>query len=200
MWYFWSAFVVSFIGSLQPGPVNMSVLTHAAEGHYKSAYHLAIGGCIPEFIFTLVALQITLYQQSTFSQLPGIITALNLIFIGLGLYQLLANHISTRAIHTTRRNDSFFRGLLLAMLNPQLLLFWLGICSWLALHHQTPNGIYEHTCFVIGSFAGALLLQFGLIYLIKKQADNRITFILARYGKPATALMVIGIGIYGLCR
>lgn len=200
LWGFGIAFVISFIGSLQPGPVNMSVLSRAADGEYKAAIFLATGGCLPELIFTYVAIKFTPYFISPNQHIETITTALNVIFLLLGIYQLVLYFLKHKKPLNIRNNVSFMKGFMLALFNPQLLLFWVGICSWLSLHHLAPNNIPAQAGFVLGSFGGAYLVQLIFIQLMRYYAHKRLVNMLSIYGELVGALLVLMIGGYGLCQ
>ena len=51
------AAVISFIGSLQPGPVNLQVLYSGFAGSRKQALLCAAGGIVPEFVYCVLAPQ-----------------------------------------------------------------------------------------------------------------------------------------------
>jgi threonine/homoserine/homoserine lactone efflux protein len=43
------------MGSLQPGPLNMSVVQLSLHDNPKGALKMNVGGCIPEFVYSLLA-------------------------------------------------------------------------------------------------------------------------------------------------
>jgi hypothetical protein len=47
--------IISFMGSLQPGPLNMSVVQLSLHDNPKGALKMNVGGCIPEFVYSLLA-------------------------------------------------------------------------------------------------------------------------------------------------
>ena len=51
--------IVSFLGSLQLGPVNLSVIRTTLTSSIRQAKWVAFGGVVPEIIYSFLALQIS---------------------------------------------------------------------------------------------------------------------------------------------
>ncbi len=185
------AFLISFIGSLQPGPVNLAVFAACMNKQNKNAVYIAIGGSIPEFVFCLIALQaasyVLLWEQYFFYFQIALSV---LLFIGA---ILLWFNKKSAAASITQKNGLGL-GLVLASLNPQLILFWTSVIAYIQVNHIFNINLFEttalHIIFSIGATLGAFALHFSLIVMSKsyihismesffKYADKLIAVIFA---------------------
>lgn len=131
----------------------------------KAGLLVAVGGSIPEFIYSILALSTGLFLQ----QLPGaffvfrVITALVLLTIGL-LFILKKTTSSTEMQQYPERHF-LLKGFFLGILNPQLLPFWLIVyTSFFSLTGLSIDSTIEYIGFVAGTGCGAFALHLVLIY------------------------------------
>lgn len=121
------ATVASFIGSLQSGLVNTAVLADTLRHGKAPARQTALGGALPEILYAglaFLAADRVLAGTEQWGITPHRITAV--VLIGLGLYIALVMrpfHIKEEA----SAHSGFRKGFLLALMNPQLVLFWCGV-------------------------------------------------------------------------
>lgn len=165
---------ISFIGSLQLGPVNSEVLRYSIRGKYKAALLVGIGGSIPEFPYAWIAT----YLAGSIQQYERLRWLFVLIFVLVLLVMAIRLLVKKRAefpIETYRvRRKAFIAGFLLASANPQLIFFWSGILLWLEIEQFTTLIRFS---IALGASAGAFLLQFLVVkignwlYLKKKLKD-----------------------------
>lgn len=156
---------VSFAGSLQVGPVNFFVMEATLHRSRKAGLLVAIGGSIPEFIYSILALSTGLFLQ----QLPGaffvfrVITVLVLLTIG--LFFLLKKQSSNAELQQHPERRFFLKGFVLGILNPQLLPFWLIVyTSFFSFTGLAIDSTIEYIGFVAGTGCGAFALHLVLIY------------------------------------
>lgn len=124
----WLLYLVAAIGlSLTPGPNSLLVLTHGAlDGHRKALF--AIGGGTLGFI-ALIALSMlgigallrTSAHALTVLKIAG---GLYLIWLGIQLWRAPPLRLGSTGQPIARRRSLFRRGLLTAISNPKVLLFF----------------------------------------------------------------------------
>lgn len=174
--YFITAAMISFIGSLQPGPVNMAVIGASSNRRFRQAVMIAIGGSLPECIFALFAIfasaSIASHKQ-LLSELSGLAA---LVLLSIGLWLLFSK---TKVVNQQQyqSKNGLGLGLTLSFLNPQLMLFWVGIITWMELHQFPVSTVHPliKFSFITGTFAGAFVLHLLLISLcIRYQQTNLI--------------------------
>lgn len=173
--------IVSFLGSLQLGPVNLSVIRTTLTYSVRQARWVAFGGVVPEIIYSFLALQISNIEGLSDSLLnyKWLVGAL---FIFIGVYYFFKSNTSHADIDLKpSKSNEFLSGFLLALLNFQLLPFWLGVsisvnnASFLSI-----TSLFDKFSFIFGSAIGAFLLLLLLINLTSLH-KNRILLLLEKF-------------------
>ncbi len=191
IFYFLLASLISFIGSLQPGPVNMAVVTSAAKKSYRNALYIAIGGSLPEFIFSSIALFASTYISKQKNIFIWFNYFLITIFLIAGLYLILTKSTQKNKIFTQK---GFMLGLWVSSINPQLIFFWVSIFTFLQSNGYTiiTIAILPQVAFVIGTSVGAFVLHCLLILFVKKyETASVINFIALKANKIIGYLLLI---------
>ena len=121
--------LISFAGSIHIGAVNLAVVQATLNRNLSAGILVAIGGSIPEFIYSFLALKGLFFVQKN----QFIFEILNLsvipIFLVMGISNLFQKPVNTieNKPQISTKNIDFIRGFSLGMLNPQLLPFWFFI-------------------------------------------------------------------------
>ena len=170
--YFLLATVISFVGSMQPGPVNMAVLYQATHKQYRSALHTAIGGSIPEFIFSLVAIKFFAFINGHIQFINQFSIGLDFIFVLIGIRLMMMKKIKSNPKFFTTQ-QGFLSGFLVASFNPQLIIFWLGITTSLAIQNVKIETLGAQLFFSLGTTMGAFLLHLLLLLAIKNNPNHK---------------------------
>jgi len=186
------SFSFSFIGTIPPGTLNVSILQLGIENKLGMAWRFAIAAALVEYPYAWIAI--------TFEKL---ITTSPLI---LGNIQLITAVVMTLlgilSLWSARRPSSFSqkfyssgfrRGLILGILNPLALPFWLGTTAYLKGQHwidlTTTLGLHAY---LLGVSLGALALLMMLAYLAKRVVTKIHNNILLKI-IPGVILLVLGL-------
>ncbi|MBP6389365.1 MAG: LysE family transporter [Flavobacteriales bacterium] len=158
------ASVASFIGSLQAGLVNTAVLAASlSKGEYAGRM-TAWGGALPELLYAGLAV---LLVERSMDKVPWLTThapfIAGILLVGLGAYFLIWPPFSISTPEPAASSASFGRGVMWGLMNPQLLLFWLGIAASLRAYMPEAVGPGAMVAFALGAFAGALVLLLLLV-------------------------------------
>jgi threonine/homoserine/homoserine lactone efflux protein len=182
----------SFIGSIPPGTLNLSVLQLGLEGKVKTALRFALAVSIIEYPYTWIGVEF----ESWITSSPMIIENFQLItaivMVAIGVLNLWSAEKPSN--FTLRFNESGFRrGLILSILNPMAIPFWIGITAYLKAQGwlNLSSGWLLHS-YIFGTSVGAMILLTLFALLAKK---------LARYVKnskmvkriPGFTLLALGI-------
>jgi threonine/homoserine/homoserine lactone efflux protein len=167
------AFVCSFLGSLQPGSVNVSVFHTATRQNFRTAVWLGLGGSVPEIIYCLLAF----YSLENLNTIKGFSFYFNvlslLIFAGVIINLLIPkkkkNPLETE-ISSQKMSNAFGYGFLLGIFNPILLIFWMLTIQYFYQFGwiKVDNWLVQIS-FSLGSMLGAWVLLILVAYL----ADNK---------------------------
>lgn len=185
------AFIFSFLGSIPPGTLNLTMLRFGLEHKMSIAWRFAFGAALVEYPYAWLAL---LFEDWITSS-PVIVNNFKLIsavvMITLGLLTIRAASKPSREVETVRESG-FRKGLLLGILNPLALPFWIGITAYLKSQGWiTLASAGEIHSYLIGISLGALTLLILVAYLARKATaffspQGKVKFI------PGVVLLLLG--------
>ncbi|HCM76254.1 MAG TPA: hypothetical protein DIS90_07720, partial [Cytophagales bacterium] len=186
-----------FIGSIPPGTLNLSVLQLGLEGKVKTALRFAVAVAIVEYPYTWIGVEFQQWITSSPLVIENfrLITAIVMVIIG--LLNLWSAEKPTS--FSVKFNDSGFRrGLILSVLNPMAIPFWIGVTAYLnAQGWMNLNSSWLLHSFVLGTSVGAMILLTLFALLAKKLAryvkNNRIV-------KRVPGFTLLTLGIYAFIR
>lgn len=186
------AFVFSFIGSIPPGTLNLTVLRLGLEHKIDIAWRFALAAALIEYPYAWLALVFEDWITSS----PVVINNFKLIsaivMITLGVITLRS--ASRPATVAESVHESGFRkGLLLGILNPLALPFWIGITAYLKSQGWISlSGAGEIHSYLFGISLGAFVLLISVAFLARKattvfSAEGKVKFV------PGVVLFALGI-------
>lgn len=167
------ASIISFLGSLQLGPVNFTVINTCISNGKKSAFYIAIGGVLPEFIYCGLAIYSASYVNTNSPYVLwltiGFICLLLILVIIFWFKKNKPTHYLTKAENKPTPLISVLKGFSLAILNPQLLPFWGFIfISFNSISFLKIDNVASKLAFVCGAGFGAFVLLLSIIMLVNK--------------------------------
>jgi threonine/homoserine/homoserine lactone efflux protein len=195
--------LISFIGSLQLGPVNLFVINASLYQGKKTAYLVAIGGCIPEFIYCSFAV----FANNYLLEYEWLIFSLRIAFTIILLIIGFTFYFKKR--HTVElANENYlikspvqyiFKGFSLAALNPQLLPFWIFVQIYFnsVKFMQITSNLHKIS-FILGAGLGAFLLLLSIILIVTRYKTSIAGFINNRYYNKILAILFLLIALQQL--
>lgn len=174
---------VSFAGSLQVGLVNVAVAGAVLARGRRAALWMALGGCLPELFYASLAIVAgNLLMRHPWTALFTDY-GLAAVFLGVGVAALLRKpHTPQNSIRQAgQTQNAFWRGLGLAMANPQLLPFWLGVYAYAQRTLFPLGSLALQASFVCGTAFGAWLLLFVLVQATHRHRQYILSW-LRHYG------------------
>ena len=194
---FLAGFIFSFLGSIPPGTLNLAVLQLGMEHKIKTALRFSIAVAIIEYPYAWIAVVFEDWVTSSPVIVDNfqLITAIVMIVIG-GFTLWSARKPSEFAV---KFNESGFRrGIVLSILNPMAIPFWIGITAylkaqgWIDLSSQALLHSY-----VLGTSVGVIILLVLFTFLAKQLSsyvkDNR-------YVKLVPGFTLLVLGLYAFVR
>ncbi|MDX9750512.1 MAG: LysE family transporter [Flavobacteriales bacterium] len=167
------AAAASFIGSLQAGLVNTAVLAATLRRGPASGMRTAWGGCIPEFLYAAVAYVAADHVLAWAGGFGGTAERVTgAVMIALGIYFVCFLRPFPTAMRPGGRHTGFRNGLLLGLMNPQLLLFWCGVRLVIDGLGIDATGVAAIIAFGLGAFGGAMLLLVLLVRLGERMQER----------------------------
>lgn len=183
---FFAAFSISFIGALPIGTLNTSVANYALNNNFMGAFEFGFAAILVEVSLVRVAL----FLLDKLGHLQKLFRYLSVVFCFAILY--LAYKSLEAAFHMRNFEDTlpfigmqpFYSGLVLSLLNPLHIPFWLG---WTAVlkgrkllySHAADYNVYI-TAIGTGTFLAFLIYGCAGNYLMNvlKSQHNLINWIL----------------------
>ncbi|MFY7909216.1 MAG: LysE family translocator [Emticicia sp.] len=158
--------LISFVGSIQPGPVNLSVVQATLSQSFKVGVWVAASGTLPEIIYTLIALK----GQTFLNKNPLIFEVLEIavipFFLIIGIHSFYFQSKTIKDFNLAKRRSYILVGFVNGMLNPQLLPFWVVVLVYLNTYFNL-NSFSSKLSFVLGAALGAFLVLLNFAFLAK---------------------------------
>lgn len=189
--------VFSFLGSIPPGTLNILVLQLGLENKVKIAMRFALAVAIIEYPYAWIAVvfEDLITSSPIITRNFQLLGALVMTAIGL---MMVWSARKPSEFSVKFSESGFRRGLILSILNPQAIPFWIAVTAYLKVEGwivlDTNAKIHSY---VFGTSVGVMLLLTILAYGGKKISftfqNNRLVRML-----PGVILLVLG--IVGLIR
>lgn len=190
-------FFFSFLGSIPPGTLNLLVLQLGLEHKVKIALRFALAVAIVEYPYAWIAVE---FEQLITSS-PAIMENFQLwgaIFMTtIGIFSLWSVRKPT-TLTVKLQESGFRRGLILSILNPQAIPFWIALTAYLKFQGWIDlNTGWRLHSYILGTSVGAMALLALLAVLAKSVAssfkDNRLI-------RMIPGLVLLFLGIFGFIR
>jgi threonine/homoserine/homoserine lactone efflux protein len=169
---FFVGLIFSFVGSIPPGTLNISVLQMGMEYKIKPALRFALAVSIVEYPYAWIAVEFEDWVTST----PAIVDNFQLItaivMTVIGVFSIWSARKPTE--FSVRFNESgFWRGLVLSILNPMAIPFWVGITAYLKAQGwiDLSTSWLLHS-YVLGTSVGVMILLTIYAFLAKRLASH----------------------------
>lgn len=191
------SFVVSYLGSIPPGIINITTMQLTFQNNLRAAFYFALAASLTEFIYVglTVRFHIFLSEQPAFTENFQIITALAMITLGIASMFSKSNSKSYITVRKVKGRSGFKRGLILGILNPLTIPFWLAVTAYLQNHKLIEVSGACFWMYLIGISTGTFVLLLTVRKLGEKFiriADNQFLV------HKVPGLVFISLGVYNL--
>ena len=162
------AFFFSFLGSIPPGSINLSVIRLALDNKYNAALRFATAAALVELPYAFAAVQF----EGVLTASPLIVDHFKLlaalIMIILGITNLSFSKNPSQRVQKMRESG-FRRGLLISILNPLAIPFWVGVTAYLNTQGWIELTSLNHIfAYIAGISVGTFVLLVLLAMLSRK--------------------------------
>jgi threonine/homoserine/homoserine lactone efflux protein len=185
-------FLFSFVGSIPPGTLNIMVLQLGMENKVKIALRFALAVAIIEYPYAWIAVEF----EHMITSSPVVLDNFQLlgasVMTTLGAFSLWSAR-KPSSFSVKLQESGFRRGLVLSILNPQAIPFWIGVTAYLKMQgwiNLSTN--WRLHSYVLGTSVGAMallsLLALMSYRMSKLMQHNRIVSMI-----PGAVLLVLGL-------
>ena len=192
-------FFFSFIGSIPPGTINLSVIQLGLRKNVAAAFRMGIAAALVEFVYAAIAIKFQIYISSN----PVIKSNFVLISAAVLILLGLMNLISVKMKKTGKKNklaaiaaSGFRKGVLLSIANPLAMPFWIGVTAYLqsnAWIDFSSTTIWSYVCGI--SFGTFTVLSLLSIIAFKTgrfiEPDNKLI-------KIIPGIVLLSLGLYSM--
>jgi threonine/homoserine/homoserine lactone efflux protein len=190
-------FIFSFLGSIPPGTLNLMVLQMGLEHRIKAALRFALAVAIIEYPYTWIAVE---FEQLITSS-PVVLQNLKLwgaiIMTTFGIVSLWSVR-KPSALSVKFQQSGFRRGIVLSLLNPQAIPFWIALTAYLKYQGWIDlSTSWRLHSYVLGTSLGVLALLSLLIFAADRVASS---FKNNRLLRMIPGLVLLVLGIFGFIR
>lgn len=129
------AFFVSYLGSIPPGTINVTTMQYAVLNQSKNAFYFALGAALTEFLYAglTVRFQLFLSETTIFSNYFQLISGIAMLVLGIVNLTAKSSKINL-AKQPIPKRDGFKKGIILSVINPLTIPFWLAITAYLQVN------------------------------------------------------------------
>lgn len=189
--------VFSFVGSIPPGTLNILVLQLGLEDKVKIAMRFALAVAIIEYPYAWIAVvfENLITSSPVITQNFQLIGAL--VMTAIGAFMIWSARKPSE-FSSKFQQSGFRRGLILSILNPQAIPFWIAVTAylkaekWIVLDSQARIHSY-----VFGTAVGVMILLTILAYGARKIS---FTFQSSKLVRMVPGIILLVLGLTGLIR
>ncbi|HEY8400288.1 MAG TPA: LysE family transporter [Cytophagaceae bacterium] len=168
-WHFFIGMVVSFLGSIPLGTVNLKVIQTTINENVKAGLYFALGATLVELVYSWIALKFSgfLIENSHIDYWiqVGAIPA----FLCLGIYNYQKEHKAILEVEQqVQKGKSFLNGIFIGLINPLQIPFWIAYGTLLLSNDWIINDDAYLNVFILGIVTGSYLLLAILAFTSQK--------------------------------
>ncbi|MBL7861237.1 MAG: LysE family transporter [Cyclobacteriaceae bacterium] len=188
--------VFSFLGSIPPGTLNLAVLQLGMEHKIKTALRFSLAVAIIEYPYAWIAVVFEDWITSSPIVVDNFQLITAVVMIAIGAFSIWSARKPSE--FSVRFNESGFRrGLILSVLNPMAIPFWVAYTAFLKSQGwiDLSTSWFVHS-YVFGTSVGVMILLVLFTFLAQKLSsyvkDNRFVKLI-----PGVTLLVLGLYAFG---
>lgn len=184
--------IFSFVGSIPPGTLNILVLQLGLENKIKVALRFALAVSLVEYPYAWIAVEFEDWITSSQLILQNFQLTGATVMTTIGAFSLWSARKPSE-FSIRMQESGFRRGLVLSILNPQAIPFWIAITAYLKMQGwiDLSTNMRLHS-YVLGTSVGVMILLTLLAVLARKVSATFQTSRLLRL-VPGAVLLVLGI-------
>lgn len=181
----------SFVGSIPPGTLNILVLQLGLENKIKIALRFALAVAIVEYPYAWIAVEFEDWITSSPLVLQNFQLTGATVMTTIGVFSLWSARKPSE-FSVRFQQSGFRRGLVLSILNPQAIPFWIAVTAYLKMEGwiDLSTNMRLHS-YVLGTSVGVMILLTILAVMARKVSGPFQTSRLLRM-LPGAILLLLG--------
>lgn len=186
------AFAFSFTGSIPPGTINLTILQVGLERKMNIALRFALAAALMEYPYAWLAVTFESYITSS----PVIVDNFKLIGSVVMIVMGSLNVWSARkptAFLNKLQGSGFRRGLILGILNPMAIPYWIAMTAYMRLQGwiEFSDPLHLHA-YLLGVSVGGFILLLIIAHLAQRMITAYRPGSIVKY-IPGIVLLILGL-------
>lgn len=185
-------FLGALIGGVAFGPINLSVVELTIKKNLSSANRFCLAAALVEIGQAFIAILFGKLISRKIDEFPELKLLVILFFFLLGLYFVLKRDKPKSELNSTGDRSSFLNGVIVAVLNPQSIPYWIFVLAYLKSANVLELYSAKLWLFLAGIAIGKytiLVIYSYLSFFINRHVSNLNNYVSKTIGG---LLMVIG--------
>ena len=185
-------YLVSLLGTIPPATINISVMQLTLKRKVKSGLFLGLGAALVDTIYAGLAVQVQRFLSERIEVTNYFYLLAAVVLIALGIASLVRKPAVMEVELKDDERLGFAKGVILGILNPLAMPFWLGVTSYLQLIGLISlNDGLNYWSYIIAVFLGeftllAIIVKIGKRF--KSVSENRTIV----HTIPGIAFLLLG--------
>lgn len=172
IWHLLVGMIVSFIGSIPLGSINLSTLQISLEKGTKAGLLFALGATVVELFYSLFAIKFSAFllthrDVEFYIQMVAIPA-----FILLSIHSFRKKPTVSNTPEV-KNKSSFFKGFIIGVLNPLQIPFWVAYGTYMLSNDWIKNDNFLLNFFIGGIVTGSYLLL-SLIVICSQKLNAKL--------------------------
>ena len=198
LYVFFLGFFFSFIGSIPPGTLNVSILQLSLQHKIAIATRFAFAVAIIEYPYAWIGVQFEYWISSSPVVVENFQLIAAIVMTALAVFNLWPTNHAPTGFAKKFSESGFRRGIALSILNPMAIPYWMGFTAYLKAEgwiSLSSTGLL-HT-YVLGTSIGALALLLFLIKFAQRLAPHVQG---SKWIKIIPGVVLLSLGLYAFVK
>lgn len=186
-------FFFSFIGSIPPGTINLTCVQLGLEKKISIAWRFSLAASVMEYPYAWIAVEFAEWITSSPVVIENMQLITAIVMTVLGILTLWSAAKPT-TFSTKLSESGYMRGVILSILNPLAIPFWVGTTAYLNSVHwiELSSPLRLHS-YLIGVCLGTFVILIMLAYLAKRVISQ---FTQSSWVNKIPGIALIILGVY----
>jgi threonine/homoserine/homoserine lactone efflux protein len=198
LYVFFLGFFFSFIGSIPPGTLNVTILQLSLQNKIDIATRFAFAVAIIEYPYAWIGVQFEYWLTSSPMVVENFQLIAAIVMTTLAVFNLWPSKESPTGLAKKFSESGFRRGIALSILNPMAIPYWMGFTAYLKAQgwiSLSTTGLLHS--YVFGTSVGALALLLLLINFAQRLAPYANG---SKWIKIIPGLVLLVLGLYAFSK
>lgn len=188
--------LIGFIMCIPVGPINVWVINTLLKHNFRSAFSIALGGAVMDFIYFMIILSgLSFFKFSTQTvQVLKILGIIFLLIIGLKEFFQPATKINVDDLELKKiphASSFFLMGVLIYTSNPTLIATMTGLAAVIKSWHLFQENVFNHSLLSFGLASGSALWFFVLLKTVNRYQNKIPAKFYTNFARTSGVLIVV---------